>query len=637
LNKNTLALIAAGAGLVACAGGWLALLALQSPRRVVASEVSVELERARRLLDRYNVMLAQQSLLVGQLEENGIEVGEEGLPSELEDEYQQLHAEMWEAYRPTDWAEGSPEPRPARANYGNLPRQIEQGLARQAASMDGNERLLADAMQAVERALSVTDGDESSRTHAEANRLKATILHHMGLGKWAEAQLRRQEADRFRQTLLALANRARESKSMTTLVADSRIDERIATLQEEEATLEAELAEERRALATLDERLEDLETQWESARSRRAEALAALDACKAKGVDFSDPEGGERFRIRMEELDAAFRAADREVRSLEHGDYLNAQIDRSGDFLNGRYVKVGSVKDPAFEQGVMHFRGEHAVASKQVEGKERVLRAVQADTQLLEGMKAEYTEIQARAADRINECATAATEAYEELSLVESEAFAIEDEALEILERSGKASQQAAGYARQWISDALDRTEGLSSEVKERSAFGSRLQDTWMGGYIAAQEADVRLAKAWIYYERYASATQNSRILSVVTDALPLREVDAESERAKRAEAHDAGAEEIAQAVKLLERVHNDTNRHWTVAAQAAGATYLMALFGHEDYVADAIEGYRNAVKGRENEKSAATFVARLNRLESGGDQRDEEPAPSAPPTTAEP
>lgn len=637
MSKNTLALIAAGAGLVACAGGWLALPALQSSRRVVASEVSIELERARRLLDQYNVRLAQQSLLVGQLEENGVEVGGEGLPSDLEDEYQRLHAEMWEAYRPTDWAEGSSDPRPARANYGNLPRQIDEGLARQAALIDGNERLLSDAMQAVERSLSVTDGSASSRTHAEANRLKATILHHTGLGRWAEAQFRRQDADRFRQTLLTLATSARESESMSTLVADSRIDERIAALQGEATRLESELAEERQALAALDERLKDLEARWEAARSRRAKALAALDALKAEGVDFSDPEGSERFRIRLEELDTAFRAADREVRSLEHGDYLNAQIDRSGDYLTGRYVEIGSSEDPAFEHGVTHFRRQHAVAAKQVEGKEQVLRGIQADTARLEKMKADYTETQGQAADRINECAVAAAEAYEELSRIESEAFAIEDEALELLERSGKASQQAAGYARQWISDARDRTERLSPEVRERSAFGRRLQDAWMGGYIAAQEADVRLAKAWIYYDRYASATQNNRILSVVTDALPLREADPESELAKRAEAHDAGVEEIAQAVNLLERVHGDTNRHWTVAAQAAGTTYLMALFGHEDYVADAIDGYRNAIKGRENERPAEAFVARLSRLEAGGDQAGEKPAPSAPPAPAEP
>jgi flagellar biosynthesis chaperone FliJ len=459
----------------------------------------------------------------------------------------------------------------------------------------------------------------------------------MGLGKWAEAQLRRQDADRFRHTLLTLATSARESESMSTLVAGSRIDERIAVLQGDAAQLESELAEERRALAVLDERLEDLEARWEAARSRRAEALAALDALKAEGVDFSDPEGSERFRVRLEELDAAFRAADREVRSLEHGDYLNAQIDRSGDFLTGRYVEVGSTEDPAFEHGVTHFRGQRAVAAKQVEGKEQVLREVQADTAHLEGMKSDYTKAQAQAVNRINECAVAAAESYEELSRVESEAFAIEDEALALLERSGKASQQAAGYARQWISDARDRTEGLSSEVKERSAFGSRLQDTWMGGYIAAQEADVRLAKAWIYYERYTSATQNGRILSIVTDALPLQEADPESEHAKSSEAHDAGVEEITRAVTLLERAHNDTNRHWTVAAQAAGTTYLMALFGHEDYVADAIEGYRNAVKGREDEKSAEAFVARLNRLEAGGDLEDEEPASSAPPAPAEP
>ena len=57
--------------------------------------------------------------------------------------------------------------------------------------------------------------------------------------------------------------------------------------------------------------------------------------------------------------------------------------------------------------------------------------------------------------------------------------------------------------------------------------------------------------------------------------------------------------------------------KHWTLTAQAAGTTYLLALFGHEDYVTDVIETYRNAVTGRENDGFAATFVARLAKLEN--------------------
>ena len=40
-------------------------------------------------------------------------------------------------------------------------------------------------------------------------------------------------------------------------------------------------------------------------------------------------------------------------------------------------------------------------------------------------------------------------------------------------------------------------------------------------------------------------------------------------------------------------------------------------MVGDESYAEDAIEGYRNAVKGREDRDHAERFVARLRRLES--------------------
>jgi hypothetical protein len=58
-------------------------------------------------------------------------------------------------------------------------------------------------------------------------------------------------------------------------------------------------------------------------------------------------------------------------------------------------------------------------------------------------------------------------------------------------------------------------------------------------------------------------------------------------------------------------------DRQWTIAAQAAGTTYLLVLFGQKDYVADTIEGYRNALKGRETEKYTEKLAARLKRLEN--------------------
>ncbi len=67
----------------------------------------------------------------------------------------------------------------------------------------------------------------------------------------------------------------------------------------------------------------------------------------------------------------------------------------------------------------------------------------------------------------------------------------------------------------------------------------------------------------------------------------------------------------------MVERAHRDTDRHWTLVAQEAGALYALALFGHAGYEKDAIEAYRNALQGREDESFTEKLVNRLDRLEN--------------------
>jgi len=45
----------------------------------------------------------------------------------------------------------------------------------------------------------------------------------------------------------------------------------------------------------------------------------------------------------------------------------------------------------------------------------------------------------------------------------------------------------------------------------------------------------------------------------------------------------------------------------------------LIALFGEKDYVAEAVESYRSALKGREADAANAPLAARLKHLEAAG------------------
>lgn len=616
VNKNRLFVIVSLAALAAYGTGWLLLPSLQGPRRAVDVQAAEQIERARRLLDKYNATLAFQSLLIDQLKSEGIEVTPEDLTDDVADQYQQLHEAMWEAYQPNDWPDDSPDPRPARARYGNLPGQIRQGLSTQAKLLGENERLLGDALVAVDRALSITVGDESSRNHAEANRLKGVILYHSGLAKRMWAQLQRRRSDRYRRELIALAIESRASESARTLVADSKIDEQLSRLLATAGELDTAVDEDRERLARLDVKIKKREARLSAVESRRDDARSAMAGIQDEGIDFSDPNGAESYRIRLEGFDGAFREADREARAIKYGTYPNAHIDQSEDYIKGRYVEDGSANQLTVEYGLLHDQNERTVLALVMERQHRALDNVRSAISRLEGMRRSYRQTQSRALEGVTKSASTGSEVHAELNRIESESFAVEESALELLLRSAQSSRQAAGYADQWIRDARERTQALSPKARARSAFDGRLQDGWMGAYIAVQEADARLARAWIYYERYHAHSLSTEILADVAGVLQLNEADVESEQIKAGEAHDAGVEEVKQAMDVLKRAHAKTDRHWTITAQAAGTTYLLALFGHEDYLNDTIEGYRNAVKGREDERFAATFVARLNRLE---------------------
>ncbi|MDO8630175.1 MAG: hypothetical protein Q7R41_06750 [Phycisphaerales bacterium] len=618
MNPQRLIVVVASVAVVVTGGAWLLLPVMQPAQRRVESRAVVHVERARRLLDRFNADLAYRALLVDQLRDSDVEVDATdpaALAEDAGDAYQAKHEELWKSYEPKDWSAGTG--RPARANYGNLAGQIRDGIGSRKKLVDENARLLTDALAEADAALAVSVGDASGRTYAEANRLNGTILYHLGLTERVKASLRRGEAEPILRELVDLAEQASALQGSQHLVAESGVDERIKSVRDKLSETESRVSESRSELSQLDKTVRELEGKWSAARARSDAAQAEVRRIRTAGVDFSDPNGGEAFRKRLMEHDAIFRAAEREAQELEAGSLPKAQIDASGDFLRGRYVEGGRTSDLTVSHGLLHYRDERSVVAIKIESEQKGIDGLKADLARLEALKQSYAQRQAEAAKRLPEIKPDAVAAYDDLSRVQSEAEAIEERALKYLDRSASAIQQAASLADQWVSESREKTQNLSPEAKERSAFNHRADDAWLSGFTAAQSADARSAKAWIYYDRFDAASRTADALATVIKSIPLGEVDVESVRAKADEARTAGIKEIETAMAVLEKAHLKAEKHWTLTAQGAGITYLMVLFGQKDYLADAVEAYRSAVKGRENESYAAKIVSRLQRLES--------------------
>jgi len=505
---------------------------------------------------------------------------------------------------------------PAQPNYGNIEQDIRQGLLEQEGHVQENSKLLDDALAAVNQALSVSHGDTSARSDAAANRLKAVILYYKGIAERLNARLYRIEGEQWRGDLVELAAQAAEARAAATQEAEQGIDRRVEELRAEAARVEAALAEDRTALTSLDERIHDIEGRLAQAKGVVEKTRLALDALRAEGVNLADPTGADAFAKRFEETDAVYRAAASETQALEYGGLPEARLQPPGDFLNGRFVEGGATTGVTSEFGLTHYRDERAVLTARVSGREAEWHSLRDDITHLDASKTALRDAQRRGEEKLRTLAESASKTYAELNRVDSEAFAVEDRAIQFLDQSAKASQAAAQAADDRVSQASAATRDLTPESKERSAFNMRSRDGWMGAHIAAQEADARLAIASIEYDRFRSYAADADVLGKITEYFTLAEVDVEAERIKAEDAKNAGIESVTGAMTVLERAHTRAERHWTIAAQAAEATYFLAMFGREDYVPEAIEAYRKAVSGRESEAFAKPFVARLNRIE---------------------
>lgn len=599
-----------------CGAGWFALPFLQDDARAVDAQASVELERARRLLDRYVAGLTLVSLVSNQYENEGIEVYADDLSDEMADDYQEIHAELWESYQPQDRQGDSL--RPARASYGNLTRQIQQGLNDHVKASKANERLLADALKSANKALSISVGDSSSRSHAEAARLKGTIQYQLGIARLLEAKLMRQDALRYRNQLRALKRQADRAIATSQSASDLGYDEHIAA--SEERITEAEFApkDTQEKLTQVDARIADLLSRLISVEQRRDRALSELNTLKEHGLDFSDADASRNYKTKFMGLDRAYRMASREARALRFGTYPHAELDYAGDYLYGQYVEEGS-SEVTIEFGLQHFLNQQAILKAELSGQKEVLSGSRESMGRLKAMRDSYLSRRSGALEIVKQASTAARETFEDMSRVHAEAEVMEDTALELFAQSSKTLKQASSFSGQWVRKAREKTRGLSPEAKERSGITARERDDWMSGFSLALEADAKLAAAFIYYERYFAYQANAGTLDTVKSALQLGEADPDAERAKASEARKAGSDRIAEAIDSLQQAHRQVGNHWTISAQAAGTTYLLALFGHEDYVKDTIEAYRTAVAGRENDDFAAVFTDRLKRLEAAG------------------
>lgn len=648
MQVKPVVLIGAAIGVLGMLLGWSLPSVLQGAQHKVDDEASVWVEKARRVLYQYNAALGYKSTalnefggLLAALSEMGVE-GEfdfddpSGLSEEARDDYQTRHSTAWESFPPTDWRLAPPQwkgadpgkllsarPRRPQPSYGNVDQQIIEGARERSRLIKENAALLQEAIRYVDQALNVSSGEVNARAHVEANRLKGVIYYHQGLTLAGESAALRRRAMPLRGELQRLDAETMGIQPLANLTVGSTIDKQIFQM-------EGRIKSESERLRTLqgqaeqvDGQIRELQMKIADAEKRVEAARQEMDRIKARGVDFSDPRGGEAFAEALLRQDQSYRSGIRELQGLQYGTLPGATLEAGGDLLSGRYVESGG--DPAVGHGLNHYLGERAVLTREIAGQQAMLKDFETT---LENMRKDEEHLTARMRGVSREIngsgglAERARKVHEQLAALDQAAFDLEEAALEALQKSAQASKAAASAADRLTAEAAQAVRNLPPARQDRSALSLRKDDNWMGGYIAAAEADARLARAWVLAQRYQAYSENKRTYTGLFTYLRLKAGDPTTDTYKshglRAEeARTQGVEEIGQVMNTLADVHRKVGQHWTITALAGGARSVMVLFDYPEYRKEAIEDYRNALKGREDKDYARWISARLAALEA--------------------
>lgn len=623
------------AAFAVAAGVYVAVPRLQDPQATVNSQSAREVEKARRLLERFSENEERLARLLAALAQAGVDTGlsndliDRMLNSEhrdfLTDEEDRLReitgndfavrSALDQRYRDALKAGEAPPPlRPFGGFGANLPAMseaIRTGQAGRAKLLAANEKILAEALQIVNQALAITEDDASSSSDLAANRLKGMILFLQGVGADRQAQLSRAAAERSRRTLATWTQQAEALLAETNLVRGSRVQEQLAAADARGRELEQLRAEKQTEVDQLQATADDLAARLASAQTAADEARAALDRLEETGVDLTDPDGLKTFVDAYTTRAAIYRKAVREAQALEFGTLRNARIDDSGDYLEGEYVAEGGPIE--IQRGLTTYRQDLASAQRELQVVQERIDAHRDDVAALTELQAQYAARAESARVKLTALRSGAAGVYSELNKDLSEAAATEDDALQKLDQSVAAYKKAANAAMTRASDAS--ASPLSPEQEGRSPRGLIQGDTWIQANVQFQQSTARLRQAMIYYDRFRDASADAELFTRIAEPLQLEPIDPAARSAQREEAREKGIEAATEAAKLVEGLGPRLQRHWTVPAQTADARYMLVLFGEEDLRTNVLDNYEVAIRGREDSPYVKAYQERLQML----------------------
>ncbi len=620
-----------GAGFAA----WVFLPKMQAPSLLVATEAGESSEVARRLIDQYDPTadvartVADRSGITADLTNERIGTLVEGDSRRAQDILDQEATRINDMTKDTvsrlrqhdqrfsDFTGDTTSTTQGSVNFGNntgtMTRHMTDGLSQSQSVAQSNTALLKSATDVSAKALQSSHGDASGRDSLIGNRMHGVALYHQGLAQDRTARLVRTEveATMFELSQLLVDQNLRIAEA--DIVNNSGIDGAIKKQSER-------LAEAEKAHDAIVESVKDLETKIASVKGeiKSQSAMAStlrmqLDDLESRGVNFSAQNAGDTFEREYQSISSSYRNVLSRIHTLQHGSIQGAHLELGGDLISGEYVAETEGGEIEYELGLDELERRLVKLGWEETGAKQVLDDETAELNRLDGLKRSYEDRAQAARTAIQEGNEQAATMYAKFQELQAETTSLEDSAIDSLKKSSQAFDSARSAARSRMSDLPQ----LSPEKEEQSPSKLIKEDQLLVSQMASLSADSLTRASMVLYDRYSQLGKAIPMCESLGSTFADLELNL-TEMSDALAATKADAEKILDdAIDGFEGASQGFKQHWSVAASAAAADYMLALFDNPELVNVAIANYQSVVKDRETEPRLRPFVDRLEQLRS--------------------
>jgi DNA repair exonuclease SbcCD ATPase subunit len=548
---------------------------LQSDQRQVNRHVEREVERARRLLERFDDAQCQLVAIRDEVEAelkahnvNGVDLTPERIEQLLKDrpkaaQYieEQLKTLIDQAPHRKTWAKIGADA--VKTSVGASPEQQQRTLADWAKSvqsaLDANLKVLDEANNIIKNAGVFAKGDASATTNPGVNRMAGIILLRRAEVAFQRSLRHRTQVAAQLGKLRSIITSINEAKGNLPLFNEITVDSQIAKVREMIAETEKNIQEQVARVKKQEGELADIRTQIQNARQQAETARRQLDGILDKGYSVTDPKSFDGFADAYTRLSDDRRSSEHKADVLEFGTLRNAQIDESGDYVKGLYVSVPG-KEIEFSQGLQTRESQLKTDHMLLDGMNQTIEALKGQIQNLETIRKDLAAGHGTTNQFIQARTQSLKAGLDDLHRLRADAAATEDTAMDFAAQAGGKFQNATS----------------AFDVQSPSA-------QWVGGDARALRGDSLRLRGAVLAQRVRQLRQ---INGIVTEcmALGVGEIAPADIALQIVSAVKDAVEALKSANDAYQQAHGRFGRHFALLGSLADVQWLLAdVVGPDD------------------------------------------------------